>query len=162
MNMFFENSHILPAIGHATGGSARSGDWASLKNYHKIGILVAILQGHSATTAITVDKATDTAAGNEDTGITLNNWWKMEDVTVGTTVDAWVKGAPAASITTPATGSGESYYWIEIDASELPEAGINYNAVQVELAQSNASNLVRAFYFMLEPRYAQALTPSAQ
>lgn len=160
--LFFENSHILPAIAHTTGGSARTGDWASLENYHKIGILVAISQGHASTTAITVDKATSNAGAGESTGITLNNWWKLEDVTVGTTVDTWTKGAAAASITTPATGSGMSYYWIEIDASELPASGVDYDHVQVELGASNASNLVQAFYFMLEPRYAQALTPSAQ
>lgn len=160
--MFFERSHITPAIAHSTGGSARSGDWVSLKNYHKVGILVAISQGNAATTAITVDKATDTVPNNQSTGITLNNWWKMEDITVGTTVDTWTKGTAAASITTPATGSGMSYYWIEIDSSELPAAGVNYNSVQVELGASNAANLVQAFYFMLEPRFEQALTPSAQ
>lgn len=160
--LFFENSHITPAIAHSTGGSARSGDWASLANYHKIGILVAISQGNAATTAITVDKATSTVPAGESTGITLNNWWKMEDITVGTTVDTWTKGAAAASITTPATGAGMSYYWIEIEADELPASGTNYNAVQVELGASNASNLVQAFYFMLEPRFAQALTASGQ
>src|SRR5690606_2704117 len=111
---------------------------------------------------ITVDKATSNSGTNESTGITLNNWWKLEDVTVGTTEDKWTKGTAGNSITTSAAGSGMSYYWIEIDASELPANGINYDHVQVELGQSNSANLVQALYFLLEPRYAQALTPSAQ
>lgn len=162
MQMFFENSHITPGIAHSTGASQRTGDWASLKNYHKIGILVSISQGNAATTAITVNKATDTTGTTHSDGITLQNWWKMEDITVATTVDTWTKGAAGATITSSATGSGMSYYWIEIDSSELPASGNNYNAVQVILGSSNAANLVQANYFMLEPRFAQALTPSAQ
>jgi len=159
---FFEHSHITPGIAHVTGAGARTGDWVSLENYHKVGILVAIYQGNAATTAITVDKATTTAGGSESTGITMNNWWKMEDITVGTTADTWTKGTGAASITSSATGSGISYYWIEIDADELPAAGTNHSCVQVELGASNAANYVWATYFMLEPRYSEALTPGAQ
>lgn len=159
--MFFERSHFMPAL-YNTGAGARSGDWGSLAKYHKVGIFVQIVQGAANTTAITVDKADDTVPTHESTGITLANWWKLEDVTIGTTADTWTKGTAAASITSSATGSGESYYYIEIDADELPTTTYNYNSVQVELGQSAAGNLLSAWYIMLEPRYSEDLTPSAQ
>lgn len=163
--LLFENSHITPAVAYATGGSARSGDWVSLENYGRVGILVEIFQGAANTTAITVDVAVSTAGGSESTGITMANFWYCADVTVGTTADTWTKGTAAASITSSATGSGTSYYWIEIGADELNSmgtAGVDYNSVQVELALSSASNYVHAVYFLLEPRYAEDLTISPQ
>ncbi len=160
--MFFEQAHIVPGIAHQTGGSARSGDWVSLAKYGRVGILVSIYQGAANTTAITVDKATSTAPANEATGITMANWWYLLDVTAGTTVDTWVKGTAAASITSSATGSGTSYYWIEIRADELPNSTQEYSAIQVELGASAAGNILYATYFMMDPRESEDLTASAQ
>lgn len=143
----FENTHIAEAIKPQTGGSARSGDWVSLKGYDGCLILVQIAQGNAATTAITVDKATAVAGTGNSDGITMNNWWKLED-TPGT-ASIWTKGTAAASITSSATGTGSSLYAIDIKAAELGA----YDCIQLELGASNASNLVSASYVLYNGRY---------
>jgi hypothetical protein len=161
--MFMENVKIVPGLAHQTGAGARTADAVSLENYAKVGILVSIYQGAVNTTAITVDKWTGPATGTTSTGITLSNWWKLEDVTVGTTADTWTKGTAAASITSSSTGSGISYYWIEIDADELRSGtSTAYKFVECELGASNAGNYLWVHYFLFPPRYAQASLPTAQ
>ena len=146
---------IVEAIKPQTGGSARSGDWVSLKNYNHITIIVQLALGNAATTAITVDKATAVDGSGNSNGITLNNWY----LATASTSDAMTKGTAAASITTAATGSGSEIYVIEIDAAELGD----YDCVQLELGASHASNLVSATYVLSGARYAaQAINmPSA-
>jgi hypothetical protein len=161
--MFLENVKVVPGLAHQTGAGARTADRVGLENYAKVGILVSIYQGNAATTAITVDKHTAATSGTESTGITMNNWWKCEDVTIGTTADTWTKGTGAASITSSATGSGNSYYWIEIDADELRSGTATaYKFLEVELGVSNAANYLWVHYFLFGPRYAQAALPTAQ
>jgi hypothetical protein len=163
MNLYFpEQVKIVPGLAHLTGGSARTADRVSLENYQRVAILVAIYQAAVNTTAITVDKVTAASSGTESTGITMSNWWKCEDVTPGTTADTWTKGTAAASITSSATGSGTSYYLIDIGADELPALGVDYDFVECELGVSNVGNYVWVTYFLYNPRYAGATLLSAQ
>lgn len=149
---------VVEAIKPQTGGSARSGDWVSLKNWHHLTILVQIAMGNAATTAITVDKATDVSGTGESAGITLANAYRIP---VGASAsDTPTKLASGASITSAATGSGSEIYAIEIDPAEL---GAGFDCVELELGASNAANLVSALYILSGPRYgAQASNiPSA-
>lgn len=161
-NFFAGSAHIAPAISHQTGGSARSGDRVNMENYHKVGILLSILQASASTTAITVDISTAATGGSSKTGISLANWWKMEDVTVGTTADTWTKGTAATSITSSSAGAGTSYYYIEIDADECYDSGTNYPFVELKCGTSNSGNYLNAVYLMLYPRYGQATMLTAQ
>ena len=163
MFLFFpEQVKVVPGLAHATGVAARTGDRVSLENYQRVAILVQIYQANAATTAITVDKVTAATAGTESTGITMLNWWKREDVTAGTTADTWTKGTAAASITSSATGSGTSYFLIDIGADELSASGVDYDFVECELGISDVANYLWVTYFLYNPRYAQATLPSAQ
>ena len=153
-----QSGHITEAIKPQTGASARSGDWVSLANYKKCAILVHIAQGNAATTALTVDRATTTAGASEDTGITLTNFWTLEDTP--TTSDTWTKGTAAASITTSATGTGSSLYLIDIDAAALDD-GTGYMAIQLEAGISNTNNVISATYILYGNRYPAAAPPSA-
>lgn len=141
-----DNVKIVEAIKPQTGASARSGDWVSLKNYNHLTIIVQLALGNSATTAITVDKATAVDGSGNSNGITLNNWYYA----TASTSDAMTKGAAAASITTAATGSGSEIYVIEIDAAELGD----YDCLQVELGASHSGNLVSATYILSGARFA--------
>lgn len=147
-----ENVRIVPAIAPIAGGSARSGDWVSLKGYKRLTILVHIAMGNAATTAITVDKAQDVSGTGESTGITVNRVYKHTGA-IGAAI-AFAAVAAAASFTSSATGSGQDLYLLEIEASELGEG---YDCVQVELGASNAANIVAAEYILSGPRYAGAV-----
>lgn len=152
----FELCAVREAIKPQTMGSARSGDWVSLENYEGCLIEIHIAQGHASGSTITVDKATAVAGTNESTGITLANWWKLEDTP--TTTANFTKGASAASISTSATGSGSSIYLIDIKAAELVAAhsdGTSYDCIQLEAGSSNASNVLSAVYHLYGARYPQ-------
>ena len=164
--MMMEQVKIVPGLEHEIGSGAGTADRVSLEGYAKAGILVQIYQGHNATTAITVDKHTAASGGTESTGITLSNWWKLEDFVNGTTADTWTKGTAAVSITSKATASvgSSSYYFIEIDADELRTvtSSVDYKFIEVETGISNALNFVWVTYFLFGPRYAGSTMPSAQ
>jgi len=147
MFKLFENSHICEAIKPQTAAGAKSGDWVSLKGYDGCLILVQIAQGNAATTAITVDKATEVAGSTTSDGITMNNWWYLLDTP--TTASIWTKGTAAASITSSATGTGSSLYAIEIKAAELGA----YDCIQLELGASDVANVVAASYILYNGRY---------
>lgn len=157
-NYLAENAKVVEAIKPQTGASARSGDWISLKNWHHLTIIIQIAMGNAATTAITVDKATDVSGTGNSDGITIANAYK---IAVGAAAsDTPAKLSSGASITSSATGSGSEIFVIELDAAEL---GDGYDCVQVELGSSNAANLVSALYVLSGPRYAgvAANMPSA-
>ena len=163
--MMAETVKIVPGIGHCDANAARTSDRVSLEGYAKVGILVQQYQGGAGTANITVDKITAATAGTESTGMTLNNFWTMEDVTVGTTADTWTKGTAAATIATSNTASGMSYYWIEIDADELRTvtSSVGYKFIEVEISNgSQASNFLQCMFFLFGPRYAGSSLPSAQ
>ncbi len=159
---FGEIVKVVPALSHQTGAGARTADRVCLKNYAGCAILLSIYQGNAATTAITVDKDTAAGGGTESAGITLNNFWYCQDVTVGTTADTWTKGTAAASITSSATGSGTSYYLIDIQADELPEGGVDYDFLELNCGTSNSANYLNAVYLLYGPRYAGATLPTGQ
>lgn len=146
-----ENIRIVPAIAPIAGGSARSGDWVSLKGYHGVLIVVHIAMGNAATTAITVDKATDVSGGGNSDGITMPRIYKHTGA-IGAAI-AYAVVAAAASITSSATGSGQDVFLIDIKATELGA----FDCVQVELGASNAANIVAAEYLLYGPRYAGAV-----
>lgn len=143
-----ENIRWVSGIAPIAGGSARSGDWVSLKGYEGVLILVHIAMGNSATTAITVDKATTVAGVGNSDGITLNHAYKRTGALGG--APTWTAVTPAASITSSNTGSGEDQFMIDIPASELGD----YDCIQVELGASNSGNIVSAEYLLYGARYS--------
>ncbi len=143
-----EMIRVVPAIAPIAGGSARSGDWVSLKGYAGVLIVVNIAMGHAATTAITVDKATAVAGTGNSDGITVNRVWKHTGA-IGAAI-AYAAVAAAASFTSSSTGSGQDVYLLDIRADELGD----YDCVQVELGASNSANIVSATYLLYGSRYA--------
>lgn len=148
-----EMIRVVPAIAPQTGASARSGDWISLKGYDGVLIAVHIAMGNAATTAITVDKATDVSGTGNSDGITVNRVWKHTGA-IGAAI-SYAAVAAASSFTSSSTGSGQDLYLLDIKAEELGD----YDCVQLELGASNAANLVSAEYLLYGPRYSGS--PSA-
>ena len=161
--LFMEQVKITPAVAITLGNASATGDRVSLENYRRCGILVRQDQGAADAATVTVNMYTAASGGSSSTGITINDWWYMADVTHGTTADTWTKGTAAASITTSATGSGESFYFIDIDAEDLFASGTNYPFIAVAFTgDGSASNTIQADYFLYGARYGEDALPSAQ
>lgn len=148
-NMLPEQVRVVPAIAPIAGGSARSGDWVSMKGYDELTILVQIAMGNAATTAITVDKATAVDGSGNSDGITIQRAYKHTGA-LGAAI-AYAAQAAAASFTSSATGSGQDVYLLHLTAAELGEG---FDCVQVELGASNSGNIVSAMYILSGPRYS--------
>lgn len=161
--IFMENVKIVPAYAVTASNGAATGDRVSLENYQRCGILVHQDQGGADAATLSVTMYTAATGGSSSAGITLNDWWELEDITHGTTADTWTKGTAAASITTSATGTLESLYFIDIDAEDLYASGTNYPFIAIlHAGDGSASNTTVAFYFLYNPRYAEDALPSAQ
>ena len=161
--MFMENVKIVPAYAVTASNGAATGDRVSLENYQRCGILVHQDQGGTDAATLTVTMYTAASGGSSSAGITLTDWWELEDITHGTTADTWTKGTAAASITTSATGTLESLYFIDIDAEDLFASGTSYPFICIYHAgDGSASNTTQATYFLYNPRYGEDALPSAQ
>lgn len=165
--MLYQTGKIVQAFQTQTG-AAIAGDWISLKNYKRCCILIAEMRGADATaTVFRVDKAKDVSGTDQSTGITMNNFWSMEDLTSVTgdvgagapgAADTWTKQTAATSYTGSTTQSVPCYYWIEVDAAEL---GDPFDCLQVQIVSSNAAHYVTGIYILTEPRYYGETPPSA-
>lgn len=164
--MFMESVKIVPGITHQAGNSAGTCEIVSLENYKRVGIFVIQYQGGAGASTITYTKLTAASGGTSDSTNAIPNYWYQVDVTTGTTADTWTKGTAVASgstIATSATGSGTSYYWIDIGAEELPEGAYDYKFVQCVLGGTGSgSNLLDVVYFLYNPRFGQASLPTGQ
>ena len=164
--LFMEGVKIVPGLSATQASVGASADRVSLENYERVAILVVQRQGGAGANTVTWHKATDATAGTEDTTNGIENYWHRIDVTVGTTADTWTKGAAilsGATLGTSAGAAGVSYYLIDIGAEELPEGGYDYKFVEAVVGNAgNAANYLDVIYFLYNPRYAQAVLPSAQ
>ncbi len=172
-NMLFEVAKVVQVYGIHTGEHCH-GDYVNLKGFAKVAFLVQELRGADGTaTVIRVDKARTVAAGDVSTGITLKNFWTMADLplaaadvagtaaaTVGA-VNTWTKGTAATSITGSVTPSLGQAYWIEIDASELPDSTYqDYCCLSPVIVSTNAAHYISIFAILYGARYGSS-TPSA-
>lgn len=165
--LFMEGVKIVPGFFHGLGNAVNVADRVSLENYERCAALITINQNTADADTITFHKATAATGGTEDTANAIPNWWYCEDVTVGTTADTWTKGTAVASgatiATSAATGATTSMYLIDIGADELPEGGVDYKFVEINMGGAGAvGNFTNIIYFLYNPRYAQAVLPSAQ
>ncbi len=167
-HLLIQRGKVVPGLAPQTMAGAADGDWVSMKGYHRLVVLVHLTQGNAATTAITVDKATDVAGTGVSAGITLSRNWSIEDTAIGTDAgtnsDTWVAGASAAAITTSNTGTGASMYAIEIFSGDLITGasafGTAFDCVQVKLGASDANNIAQVTYILEPSRYAQGVSPT--
>ena len=163
--LFMEGVKIQPGLSNQQASVTASSDRVNLALYHRVAALVTVRQAGGTATTLTFSKATTDGTSVEDTANIIENWWKLEDVTVGTTAATWTKGAEVASgstISTSVSATLVSYYLIDINADVLPEAGVDYKFVEINTAGGNAANYLDVMWFLYNPRYAQAALPSAQ
>ena len=164
---FPEQVKIVPGFFHGLGNAANVADRVSLENYQRCAALITIYQAAADADTITFHKATAATGGTEDTANAIPNWWYLEDVTALTTADTWTKGtavASGATITTSATGGNvTSMYLIDIGADELPEGGVDYKFIEINMGGAgDVGNFTNIIYFLYNPRYAGETLLSGQ
>jgi hypothetical protein len=164
---FPEQVKIVPGFFHGLGNAGNVADRVSLENYQRCAALITINQNVGDADTITFHKATAATGGTEDTANAIPNWWHCEDVTAGTTADTWTKGTAVASGATIATSAGAgattSMYLIDIGADELPEGGVDYKFIEINMGGGgDIGNFTNIIYFLYNPRYAGATLLSAQ
>jgi len=137
-----------------SGAGAITGDWVSLKNYHKMWIVVHIAQGHAATTLLSPQRATDVGPLGNVAIATAIPWWTNEDLA---TTDLLVRGADAINFTSSATLTHKMFV-CEIDPGLH---GATYDCYSIIVGDSNALNLFSVMYYLLPARYAGDQPPSA-
>ena len=165
--LFMEGVKIVPGFFHGLGDVANVADRVSLENYERCAVLITIYQAAADPDTITFHKATAATAGTEDTLNAIPNWWHLEDVTALTTADTWTKGTAVVSGATITTSAGAaastSMYLIDIGADELPEGGVDYKFIEINMGGvGDGGNFTNIIYFLYNPRYAQAVLPSGQ
>ena len=165
--LFMEGVKIVPGFFHGLGNAANVADRVSLENYERCAALITINQNVANADTITFHKSTAASGGTDDDINAIPNWWYCEDVTAGTTADTWTKGAAVLSGATITTSAGDgattSMYLIDIGADELPEGGVDYKFIEINMGGGGAGgNVTNIIYFLYNPRYAQAVLPSGQ
>ena len=151
-----EEAKIVSALKPATDAAGRSGAWVSLKNAHKVYIVVHIDQGNAATIQLDIDQA-QAVAGTGAKAITKNvKIWSNLDTAVD---DTLVRRADALNYVTDA-GVKVKQVVIELDPSTLDVAN-GFDCIRVKTGASNVANLTEAKYILTPLRFPAATPPSA-
>jgi len=154
--MLPQNAKIVNAFPNQVGG-AIAGDWVCVKDFHRAMLIVGITTAADHTdVTLTVDKATNVAAGNESAGITLDNTWTLVDIPAIPLLDVMTKGAVGAVSVAPAIAANTAHLFVvDINTDELPTNLFNFDCLQATMAGGHATQYVSGVWVLYEPRYAQ-------
>ena len=137
-------------------GAAITGDYVSSKTAGRVFVVVHVNQANAATVAITIEQATNVAAGGSKAITTAVPIWVCESCAAS---DALVRQTDAVAYTTTA-GTTHKLVVFEVDPSTLDKAN-GFDCLAVKTAASNAANITSAFYLLTDVRYESTTPPSA-
>ncbi len=149
--------HVVNIISPQTG-AAVTGDYVSLKNYHKAYFIV---QFNGAGNVATMDVHLYGATGVTPAGLAVDqalvNWWSLDATAAGMLLtDTLTKGAEAVTLVT-STASQNLLLVIEVNPTEYPL----YDVFTIRCDASNALNFVSCVAVLIPGRYQQETPPSA-
>ena len=152
-----DSVHVVPILAPVSITSATNTDVVGLKKYHAAKFLVPC-GALAVNLTITVLKADDTTPSNE-TAIAFRY---RKSAAVGTdTMGAWATAESTGVVLTGTTDNGKMVE-ILVESSELtPVSGTEYPYVMLTLTPASSSACLVSAVAVLEPRYAQAVPPSA-
>jgi len=146
-------THIVNALPPLDiDAAAQTTDWLNLKNASAVYFIVSLGVTGAAST-LTVEEATD-ASGTSNTAIAFK--YRAEDTAAGDTLDAGYTAATSSGFAM-STNDGV-FYVIRVDAAALSD-GSPYVAVQ--LTDPGAATFGQVTAILVNPRYAQDVTPTA-
>lgn len=152
-----DSVHVVPLTAPVSITAAETSDVFSLKEYHAAKILVPC-GALAVDLTITVLKCTSTTGGTAS-AIAFRS---RESSAVGTdAMGAWAWNATTGHVLTGTTDNGITVE-ILVESSELtPVSGVEYPYLKVTMTPASGSACLVACVAILEPRYAQAIPPSA-
>lgn len=150
-----QEAKIHGALKPAADAAGRNGRWVSLKNCHKLYVVVFIDQGNAATVALTLSQAINVSGGSAKLITATVPIWANLDVAAS---DTLARTTDAANYTTDAALK-EKMVVFEITPSALDVAG-GFDCVRVNTGASNAANITSAIYVAAPLRYPGETPPS--
>jgi hypothetical protein len=152
-----DSIHVVPVLAPVATTAAVQTDVVGLKEYHAVKFLVP-LGALAVDLTITVEKCSNTTP-SASTAIAFKY---RESSAVGTDVmGAWADAESTGHVMTGTTDNGIMVE-ILVDGAELtPVTTTEYPYVRVVLTPASASACLVSAVAVLEPRYAQAVCPSA-
>jgi len=167
-NVFVEGCQIVPAFAGniADMDTDQTGDYVSLANYGKVGILFT----HAAGTAgddptATLYQAQDVSGTGAKVATVITEYWTKQAATNLTAVATFTKSTQTAASTvagnaTSAEQVGLMYF--EVDAEDLDVTnGFDCIRVDVALAASGGAQQGCVHYILMDPRFPQETSVSA-
>lgn len=145
---------VLGAVPQVSGSGDITGDYVCLKNYHKMWIVVTMIQGNAATTTLTPMKATAVAPTGDIAVVAAVPWWVNQACAAS---DLLVRQTDALTFTSSATLANKIFI-CEIDPAAH---GATYDCYSIVVGDSNVANLFSVMYYLLPARYAADQPPSA-
>jgi len=153
---FAENLKAVQGLQPATDAAGRTGAYISLKNAHKVAVVVHITQGNAATVTFSINQASTIAAGDAKALANAVPIWSNLDCAAS---DALVRRTDAVNYTTDA-GVKHKIIIFEIDPAKLDLAN-GFDCIAVVTGASNVANITSAMYYLVPHRYQQSTPPSA-
>ena len=161
---FLEGVNIQPAFLPADTDTDQAGDYVSLKNYGKVGVLFVKAAGTAGDDpTLTLYEATTVAGAGAQVLAVIDSHRIKQAATNLTAVGTFTDTAQtaASTIVFNATSAEQTLVdYFEVDASQLSD-GFDCIRVDCALAASGGSQYATLLYLMLEPRYIEATALSA-
>ena len=138
----------------ATTNGGITCDYISVKNAHKVTIIVELLQAVSHETALGINEATAVAPTGASAVTETMPIWKNADVS---STDTLVRGTDAATVSATAGATNQTLV-LEVDPAKLT-AG--YDCIAATLSNSSQASNFATVTYLIETRYPQATPPTA-
>jgi hypothetical protein len=141
--------------------AANDGDWVSLKNYHHVSVVLFKAAGTAGDDpTLTMEQAT-TNTGTGAKALTFRNIYVKQGTLTAVGTFTRVDQTAAATYTDLVSAEIQAIWVVEFDSDELDvDGGFDHIRGRVADIGGNAQ-LGCMLYILGEPRYAQAVLPSA-
>lgn len=167
-SVFVEGCNIVPAFSGvvADTDTNQTGDYVSLANYGKVGVLFVKAAGtNTDIPTLTVYQATTVAGAGAKVATVVDTIWKKQTATTLTATATFTKSTQtlASTVVGDATSDTDTMVlYFEIKASDLDvDNGFDCLRVDVANAASAGSQYATLLYLMLDPKYPQATALTA-
>lgn len=141
--------------------AANDGDWVSLKDYHHVSVVLFKAAGTAGDDpTLTMEQATSNAGAGAK-ALPFRNIYVKQGTLTAVGVFTRVDQAAAATYTDLVSAEAQAIWVVEFDSDELDvDNAFNHIRGRVADVGGNAQ-LGCMLYILSEPRYAQAVLPSA-